>query len=142
MFLHTHLHTPRGDLQEPGEGTIRRVAGVLSHSGGMSVGELCKGLGVSRQTMVRWLAVMEENGFVSRALRVSGKKGRPLGIYHPTNRLSEFTGWRLGSSTVSISFSSIAGVCKYNSGRRCGDRANPSGNCGSEFCALLKGPAV
>ena len=122
----------------PGELSIARVAGVLSQSRGMTVGEIREGLGVSRQTAIRWLALMERSGLVWKTLQSSGKKGRPLGIYNPTEKLSDLV--HRHRPSVMLDFPVISAICRFNVRGACGLTRPDGERCRMEGCPLLKNP--
>jgi predicted ArsR family transcriptional regulator len=118
--------------------SITKVAGILSQSRGMTLKEIREGLGVSRQTTIRWLTLMEKSGLLWKTYHSTGKKGRPLGVYHPTEDLSDFMQKRHRRSAVMLDFSVLSAMCRFNSRGMCGLSRPRSERCKIEVCPVLK----
>ena len=124
-------------MSAPSESSITRVAGVLSKPEGMSVRDICLELGVSRQTTIKWLTLMERSGLLHKSHRTNGKKGRPQSVYHPTASLSRFVLDHHQRSAVMIDFPVISALCRFNAKMTCG-LANGGNLCCLDACPLLK----
>jgi len=117
--------------------SVSRVAGILTQSDGITLREISQDLGVSRQTAIRWVTLMELDGLLNRSYRLNGRKGRPLGIYRPTKRLLEFLRVDKDGSAVLVNFSMIASVCRYNSNGECNRNLARQKKCDAGACPLL-----
>ena len=122
--------------------SVAKVAAILSQSSGITLKEIIDGLGVSRQTTIRWLALMEEGGYLYKTHRATGMKGRPLGIYHPTQQLADFLKERHHRSAVMIDFPVMSALCRFNLKGKCSLTRQGSERCGMEICPLLTTPLL
>jgi predicted ArsR family transcriptional regulator len=125
-------------MSTPSQSSVSRVASVLSRPGGMTLKEISQALGVSRQTAIRWLTLMEKGGLVHRVHRTDGKRGRPQGVYHPTTSLSKFLEENRERPTVLVKFSAIISVCRHHSKGVCNSVDNNQKRCDLVLCPLLK----
>jgi len=83
---------------------------------------------------------MEKGGLLWKTHQSSGKKGRPLGVYHPTENLSDFMQKHNRSSGVMLDFAVLSGMCRFNSRGVCTLSGPSSEKCGIEGCPVLKTP--
>jgi DNA-binding MarR family transcriptional regulator len=127
-------------MPAPSELSIAKVAGILSQSTGATMKEIREGLGVSRQTTIRWLTLMEKSGFLWKTFQSNGKKGRPLGVYHPTESLSELMRQHHRRSGVMLDFPVLSAMCRFNSRGICDLTGLGPERCQIEACPVLKTP--
>jgi DNA-binding MarR family transcriptional regulator len=127
-------------LPAQSELSIAKVAGILSQSTGMTVKEIREGLGVSRQTAIRWLALMEKSGLLWKTYQSNGKKGRPVGVYHPTEKLPDLMRQHHRRSGVMVDFPVLSAMCRFNSRGVCDLTGLGSERCKIEACPVLKTP--
>jgi hypothetical protein len=106
----------------------------------MTVKEIREGMGVSRQTAIRWLALMEKSGLLWKTYQTTGKKGRPLGIYHPTEGLSDLMRQHHRRAGVMLDFPVLSAMCRFNSRGVCGLTGLKAERCGIEGCPVLEAP--
>lgn len=130
--------SPYDALPVTSELSIAKVAGMLSQSRGMTVREIREGLHVSRQTTIRWLALMEKSGLLWKTYQSTGKKGRPLGVYHPTEGLADFLVQNHHRSSVMVDFPVLSAMCRFNARGVCGLTKAKSQACEMENCPVLK----
>jgi len=81
---------------------------------------------------------MEKSGLLYKTQRASGKRGRPLGVYHPTERLSDFVKEHHFRSTVMLDFPVVSAVCRFNVKGICDLTGKSSEECGLETCPLFE----
>ena len=129
-------------MRGPSELSIAKVAGILSQSRGMTVKEIIDGLGVSRQTAIRWLTLMENGGLLYKTHKASGMKGRPTSVYHPTVGLSDFLKSHHHRSSIMVDFPLISAICRFNSKGYCELMGRSRLLCEMEICPLLNGPLL
>ena len=108
----------------------------------MTVKEIREGMGVSRQTAIRWLTLMEKSGLLWKTYQSTGKKGRPLGIYHPTESLSDLMRQNHHRSGVMLDFPVLSAMCRFNSRTVCGLTGLSAEGCKIEGCPVLKTPLL
>ena len=85
---------------------------------------------------MKWLALMQAEGFLSRGSTPTGLRGRPRGIYRPTEKLRTRVASYESNSVAILSFAALREACKYKSGNEC--TLEPSTwTCGVSACPLL-----
>lgn len=125
---------PDGGL-ETSESALSRVARVAFRQDGITLREITESLGVSRSTILRWLNLMESDGLIEKTTVMTGRRGRPKGVYRPTERLRRLIATQRSGHAVVLSFEDVRGVCRFFVGGVCvrGGR-HP---CGPAVCPIL-----
>jgi predicted ArsR family transcriptional regulator len=118
------------------ESTISKIAGIVFQSKGATLTEAARLLAVSRITAIRWLALMESEGLLARTQVISGRRGRPPGIYRPTDKLMKLVEVHNSSSVAILSFPNLKETCKHLVEGNCSFRAKAQ-PCGVAICPLL-----
>lgn len=85
---------------------------------------------------MRWLTLMEDEELLVRTHVMSSKRGRPQGVYRPTNRLMKLVETHSSGSVAILSFTTLKGMCKHLVENSCnfGSKAQP---CAVGICPLL-----
>jgi len=99
-----------------GEHVLREMRGVLAGTGRPTPKTLIEVCGRCRATVIRWLKVLEAQGFVGREVVIHGG-GRPGALYHPTQLL--LTPPKPIEENVAIAFSKFQQMCKHEKGGWC-----------------------
>jgi len=114
--------------------TISRVSSIVFRQRGVTLSEITKELKVSRTTAIRWLALMQDEGFLNSRCDTNGARGRPRMVYHPTDKLRTRVLSYQSDSLAILSFATFKGACKYKVGDECTLRPLP---CGASVCPIL-----
>lgn len=130
-----HPHDSRRLQPGLSESTISKIAGIVIQSKGATLTEAARLLAVSRVTAIRWLALMESEGLLVRTQVMSGRRGRPQGIYRPTDKLMKLVEAHNSGSIAILGFPTLKGACKHLVEGDCGfqTKAQP---CGAAICPL------
>lgn len=99
--------------------TISRISSVLFSRQGVALEELIAELKVSRNTAMKWLALMRAEGYLSRGSAPTGLRGRPRWIYRPTEKLRARVVSFESNSLAMLSFAALREACKYLMGNEC-----------------------
>ena len=113
---------------------VSRISSVAFRQRGVTLEDVTRELKVSRTTAIRWLAVMSAEGFLNRSCASNGARGRPRGIYHPTEKLRSRVLSYQSDSLAIVSFATFRGACKYIVGDECTLKPLP---CGASLCPIL-----
>lgn len=131
-----HVHYSPGPQPGLSESTISKIAGIVCQSKGTTLTEAARLLAVSRITAMRWLALMESEGLLDRTQLMSGRRGRPQGVYRPTDRLMKLVETHNSGSIAILSFPVLRGTCKHLVEGNCSFRTKAQ-PCGAAICPLL-----
>ena len=93
---------------------MSRISSVAFRQNGVTLAEIVRELKVSRATAMRWLALMQAEGFLNRSSDPSGGRGRPRWVYHPTGRLRTRVVSFESDSLAVLSFDALREACKYS----------------------------
>ena len=115
---------------------IFKIAGIVFQSKGVTLTETARLLAVSRITAMRWLALMENEGLLIRTQVMSGRRGRPQGVYRPTGKLMKLVEVHDSGSVAILGYSTLKGICKHAIEGNCSFRAKVQ-PCGAAICPLL-----
>jgi len=116
--------------------TISKIAGIVFQSKGATFSEVAKALSVSRITAMRWLALMESEELLVRTQVMSGKRGRPQGIYHATDKLMKLVETHSSGSIAILSFPTLRGACMHLVDGKC-NFSTKAHMCSAFTCPLL-----
>ena len=116
--------------------TVSRIAGTVFRTKGATFSDVARALSVSRITAMRWLALMENEGLLTRTQAMSGKRGRPQGIYRPTDKLMKLVETHSSGSIAILNFPTLKGACKHLTDGKCRFGKKPQ-VCAAFICPLL-----
>ena len=83
---------------------------------------------------------MEKSGLLWKTYQSTGKKGRPLGVYHPTRSLSDLMLQHHHRSSVMVDFPVLSAMCRFNGKGVCQLAGQRLERCRIEVCPVLKSP--
>ena len=116
------------------DSVLSRISSVAFRQKGVTLGDITRELKVSRATAMRWLALMQAEGLLNRSSHLSGARGRPRWVYHPTNRLRARVASLESGSLAMLSFDALREACKHSNAGDCG--------LGPQLCAISTCPIL
>jgi len=130
----SHRESERWRRHSINDLTISRVSAVLFRRREVDLEEITSELTVSRNTAMRWLALMQAEGFLSRGSVATGLRGRPRVTYRPTEKLRARVASYESNSVAMLSFAALREACKYLMGNEC---ALEPRTCSIAICPLV-----
>jgi len=116
----------------------QRVASILQGAEGKTLEEMIRALGVSKVSALKWLKSLESDGLVYRTqLMRAGRRGRPRSLYHPTKNLKKFMHGSPTGSVVTLDFTTLKSMCRYEKGGMCKALLPKLQRCESSHCPYL-----
>jgi len=106
------------------------IARLIQDEGKLSLKDVIKKTGLSRQTAINNLKTLTEKGFLSRQTLVKGR-GRPTILYYRTQKPVNIL--KFGNA-VTLSFQKLKHVCRLEKGGFCKEKKC---NCSQDLCPII-----